>query len=43
MIETLRKIRKLIEALVSFIPAVIQLLEDLADDGSINGSNQRSK
>lgn len=42
MIQTLKKIEKLISSLVNFIPAVIQLLEDLADDGKLNRSNRQN-
>lgn len=38
MIEGLRKLYKLLSALLKVVPALIEALEDLADDGKLNKS-----
>lgn len=39
MIQTLRKLHKVISAVLKLIPVLIEVLEDLADDGKLNQSN----
>lgn len=41
MIHTLRKLQKIVGALLKLIPVLIEVLEDLADDGKLNKSNTK--
>lgn len=38
MIDQLRKVYRLLQALAKLLPAIIEVLEDLADDGKLNKS-----
>lgn len=38
MLDALRRVYKLLQALVKLIPTIIEVLEDLADDGKLNKS-----
>ena len=38
MIDALKKLLKIITALMKLLPSVIDVLQDLADDGKRNGS-----
>lgn len=38
MLDTLRKLQKILNALVKLLPSIIEVLEDLADDGKLNKS-----
>lgn len=38
--ESLQRVYKILEALVRLIPTVLEILEDLADDGKRNNSNR---
>lgn len=40
MIETLRKLQRIISAVMKLLPALIDALQDLADDGKVNGSTK---
>ena len=42
LIETLKKIGRLVEALTKLIPTIIDILEDLGDDGKRNLSNRKA-
>ena len=39
MVDTLRKLLKVLNAIVKLLPTIIEVLADLADDGKINKSN----
>ena len=39
MVNALQKLLKIIQALVKLLPTIIDVLQDLADDGERNGSN----
>jgi hypothetical protein len=39
MIDLLKKLQKLVEALVKLVPVLIDVLADLADDGKRNHSS----
>lgn len=41
MKSILQKLLKLISALVKIIPVLLEVLEDFADDGQLNKSNQK--
>lgn len=38
MIDTLKKVQKIVNAIMKVIPAIIEMLQDLADDGQLNDS-----
>lgn len=38
MIATLKKLQKVIAAVLKLIPVLIEVLQDLADDGKLNNS-----
>lgn len=38
MVNALQKLLKIIQALVKLLPTIIDVLQDLADDGKRNGS-----
>lgn len=40
MIETLKKVFKVVKAIYSILPAIISTIEDLTDDGKLNESNK---
>lgn len=40
MKDTLKKLNKVINVLYKLIPVLINLIEDFADDGKVNKSNQ---
>lgn len=42
MIEGLKRIHKLLQAVMKLIPVIIEVLGDLADDGKLNESNKKS-
>lgn len=41
LIELLRKVGRLVDALTRLIPTLIEILEDLGDDGKRNNSNKK--
>ena len=41
MVEFLKKLLKIIGALMKLLPTIIDVLQDIADDGERNGSNRR--
>ena len=43
MIDALKKLLKIITALMKLLPSVIDVLQDLADDGQRNGSNSGAR
>lgn len=38
MLDALKKVYKLLQAAIKLIPAIIEVIEDLADDGKLNKS-----
>lgn len=42
MIDVLKKVLKIITALMKLLPTIIDVLQDIADDGERNGSNSRT-
>lgn len=42
MIETLKRLYRILQAVMKLLPALIEALGDLADDGQLNGSNKKS-
>jgi hypothetical protein len=42
MKDLLRKIHKIVQALTKLIPTLIEVIEDLADDGKLNNSNTKA-
>lgn len=42
MVELLRKILKIIGALSKILPSIIEVLQDISDDGKINHSTKRT-
>lgn len=42
ILDTLRKLQKLMEALVTLVPTIIELVQDFADDGKRNYSNNKA-
>lgn len=40
MVETLKKLYKLVKLIANLLPAIISAIEDFADDGKLNNSNK---
>lgn len=43
MIQSLKRIHKVLSALLKLIPVLIEVMADFADDGEINQSNKKSE
>ena len=41
ILDTLRKLQKLMEALTTLVPTIIELIQDFADDGKRNYSTSK--
>lgn len=41
ILDTLKKLQRLMEALVQLVPTIIELVQDFADDGKRNYSNSK--
>lgn len=40
MIDAIRRVQKILSAIMKLLPVLIEVIEDFADDGKLNKSNK---